>query len=463
MRTSLCKQSLSLIVCLLLFVGQRVVAQNTDLVVAQLNLSKAENFWNPTVDQSDLIRKERAEHPESGDGHGGWYLKVSFPQHPSPPQEFLVQFSFYIEKDPFHPMYSTSRDDEVINFKYLKPLSFKVTQNGSINYAIGEGTENLKTTTRLDRYRMNWKPFEIYAPWELFHLYELFDTPEKQALDGFRIAIYIKAEIFINGRLVGYSHNVPRVYHIHEIPTSGVKSEYLGTDDITRLFDEEPPRPPYDPGYNPPTQEDTIPSIPREPRDSIIGYPPPPPPPHVHSYVTSYSFGTPREVKVQKPVQFAFPDFVPMSYGNSSFNFAKINSDLGDNIYIGRFYLDVKTIADAEKTVAHLNDSLKSVGAGMVFRLATKKEFYDTVVNSPYKGKEDDLEPFFNPEYGLILALEYNKDRNGTVVVPDHVTVMETQIQRCACGEKRGPYTIERQFKSMLQCQTYIRRKMDGH
>lgn len=461
MRTSLCKQVLLLTICLLLFAGQQVMAQNTNQVVAKLSLTRAESYWVGYEDQSELIRKERAEHPESGDGHGGWYIKVEFPWHPSPPQEFIVEFSFYIEKDPFHPKHPTDGNQSiVVNWNYLKPLSFQVTKNGSVNYAVGPEADKLEKTTRLIRRRMNWKPFEIFLPWELFHLYQLFDTPEKQAMDGFRVGVYVKADVFYNGRRIGGAQNVPIIYHVNEVESSNMKIEDLGTDDITSLFDEEPP---HGPGYNP-TQEDTIPPIPREPQDSIIGYPPPPPPtPHVHSYVTSYSFGTPREVKVQKPVKFAFPDLIPMSHGNSSFNFAKINSDLGDNVYIGRFFLDVKTIADAEKTVAHLNDSLKSVGAGMVFRLATKKEFYDTVANSPYKGKEDDLEPFFNPEYGLILALEYNKDRNGTVVVPDHVTVMETQTQRCACGEKRGPYTIERRFKSMLQCQTYIRRKMDGH
>lgn len=188
-----------------------------------------------------------------------------------------------------------------------------------------------------------------------------------------------------------------------------------------------------------------------------------PPAPHQHNFVTTISFGTPREVKKKKPVEFDFPRYVVLNNGGNDHIFNKVASDLGDNLYIGQFLIDVTTIADAERCVAHLNDSLRKAGAGVVLRLPTKKEMSKILEDTSYEGVEDDLETFFNPEvYSLMLVMEYNKDRTGTVVVPDHVSVTETHTQKCSsCGEVRSTFSFERQFRSMIQCQSYIRRKQN--
>ena len=96
---------------------------------------------------------------------------------------------------------------------------------------------------------------------------------------------------------------------------------------------------------------------------------------HKHEYMTSISFGIPQEVKFKKTVQFAFPKEVKVSCDDNEMIFTRLQSDLGNNVYICNDGLGgFGTIEDAEQYVAELNDSLQKAEAGYVVRLATKKE-----------------------------------------------------------------------------------------
>lgn len=217
----------------------QVVQQN--LVTPVLSITKAEAFWydNSLVEQDAKIRQERAKHPDSGDGHGGYYLTVSFPRHPTTPMEFDVRISFMIEMDPFHPKYPTDRNPSKVNWNDLKPLTFKVTRNGRIFYGVNEDESDIETTTQLIRRCYSWKSFEVFLPWELFHLWQLFDTPEKRALDGFRVGIYIKADVYHNARLIGRNTDIPIGYHINEVEKyETVKTTTLNTDDLSNLLED---------------------------------------------------------------------------------------------------------------------------------------------------------------------------------------------------------------------------------
>lgn len=222
------------------------------------------------------------------------------------------------------------------------------------------------------------------------------------------------------------------------------------------------------PKPKPETKEGVEPSKPRPTNDSIPRHedktkvvPPPAPKPHIHSYMTSISFGTPQEMKVKKTVQFAFPKEVKVSCDDNEMIFTRLQSDLGNNVYICNDGLGgFKTIEDAEQYVAELNDSLQKADVGYVLRLATKKEVSRKVPTFKYEGEEDFKYYFDEQSCFTILALEYNKDRNGTIVAPDHVNVVETITRRCSCGDTQC-ITYQRQFKNMSQCQVYINKRKE--
>lgn len=233
---------------LLICLSVRAQKLTTNLATPVLSITEADDYWydNPAVGQDAKNRQERAKHPDSGDGHGGNYLTVSFPQHPAKPIEFEVRISFMIEKDPFHPKYPTDKKPTNINWNDLKPLSFRVTRDGRIFYGFKEDESDIETTTQLIRRCYSWRSFEMFLPWELFHLYQLFDTPEKKAMDGFRVAIYIKADVYHHARLIGRNTKVPIGYYVNEVEEQGGyerKYEDLGTDDLSSFFDEEPSTP----------------------------------------------------------------------------------------------------------------------------------------------------------------------------------------------------------------------------
>lgn len=180
--------------------------------------------------------------------------------------------------------------------------------------------------------------------------------------------------------------------------------------------------------------------------------------PHQHNYVVTRSFGTPLEIKTKRPVEFAFPKEVTVSYDDLDEVFIKEDSDLGDNIYICKEGLGgLQTLEDAEQHLAEINDSLQMIGSGYVLRLATMKEASLRIPTLTYEG--DGNSEFYFKDQFIIPALEYNKDRNGTAVAPDHVNVLETITQKCACGDIKSSIVYQRQFKNMSQCQAYIKKR----
>lgn len=444
------------------------IAQNskTDIKMA-IPVLKATNYVGYECGQTPSESVLR--HSEDSYGHNGTYIRVTFPKHPSEKANLVVSFSFMIEKDPFKPKYPTQGNVKNINWGDLKPLSFQVTEDGRVFYGFKENARDLKTTTHLDRKRTNWDSFDVYVPWELFSLGYLFDTPEKQALGCYSINIFLRADVYQNMRLIGTNKNIPITRYVYDVPSSGMKIKDLGSEDISSLFEEEPPktyeyerRDSFVAVFAPEWEEDGGGGSEEEDEETIIVEPRPRPSEkrevrHQHHFTTSVSFGIPVEVKTQKPIRYAFPESVAMSIDKKNVVFEKAESDIGDNIYIGQYSMTAKTKEDAEQNIAHLNDSLKRVGTQMSLRLPTKKEVSKVTQNVVYSGEED-FEYYFNPESPFFLVLEYNKDRSGTAVVPDHVKVVETHTQKCSCGERRV-FSYTRKFKSMLLCRLYMNKK----
>jgi len=380
-------------------------------------------------------------HSEDSHGHNGTYIRVTFPKHPSEKANLLVYFSFMIEKDPFNPKYPTQGSVKNINWEDLKPLSFQVTEDGRVFYGYKEDGRSLKTTTDLVRKRTNWDSFDVYVPWELFSLGYLFDTPEKQSKGCFPINIFLKADVYQNMKHIGTNQNIPVTRYVYDVPSSGMEIKDLGSEDISSLFDEEPQKPRLEP-------RDSVPRHPNNFDEESA---------HSHYFTSSISFGTPIEVKGNRSVKYAFPQSVTMNIDKNNVIFKKAESDIGDNIYIGQFPMEARTMADAEQYIAHLNDSLKNEGEQVSLRLPTMKEISKVTKEVVYDGEEN-YEYYFNPDKTIFLALEYNKGRTGTAVVTDYVKVIETHTQKCSCGEKRV-FSYTRQFKSMLLCRLYMNKK----
>lgn len=402
-------------------------------------------------------------HSEDSHGHNGTYIRVTFPKHPSEKANLLVYFSFMIEKDPFNPKYPTQGSVKNINWEDLKPLSFQVTEDGRVFYGYKEDGRSLKTTTDLVRKRTNWDSFDVYVPWELFSLGYLFDTPEKQSKGCFPINIFLKADVYQNMKHIGTNQNIPVTRYVYDVPSSGMEIKDLGSEDISSLFDEDPQKPPI-PKFPPYVARDSaqfifVPTGGGEPtgeqkNDTI---PRPQTISHSHHFTSSIGFGTPIEVKSKRGVKYTFPQSVTMNIEKNSVVFKKAESDIGENIYIGQFSIEVRTMADVEQYIAHLNDSLKNEGEKVSLRLPTMKEVSKVTKEVVYNGEEN-FEYYFNPDKTIFLALEYNKGRTGTAVVTDYVKVIETHTQKCSCGEKRV-FSYTRQFKSMLLCRLYMNKK----
>lgn len=435
------------------------------------NRNTTERKVDPWLKVSNYIGNEygqtpsdpKAGHSEDSYGHNGTYIRVSYLVHPYEKANLMVNFSFLIEKDPFHPKYPTQGTVENINWNDLKPLSFQVTEDGRVFYGYKEDARSLKTTTHLVRKRTNWDSFDVYVPWELFSLGYLFDTSEKQAKGCFAINIFLRVDVYQNSKLLGTNKIVPVTRYVYDVPSSGMDIKDLGSEDISSLFDEDPQKPPI-PKFPPYVARDSAQFIfvptgggepPGEQKNDTI--PRPQTISHSHHFTSSIGFGTPIEVKSKRGVKYTFPQSVTMNIEKNSVVFKKAESDIGENIYIGQFSIEVRTMADVEQYIAHLNDSLKNEGEKVSLRLPTMKEVSKVTKEVVYNGEEN-FEYYFNPDKTIFLALEYNKGRTGTAVVTDYVKVIETHTQKCSCGEKRV-FSYTRQFKSMLLCRLYMNKK----
>ena len=176
-------------------------------VETRMTLEKVEAYWDPIGDTRAIEQKELREHGVSSHGGGGFFLKTFFDRHPLKASgPISVKFSFYIERDAAHPIYPVDgKNTKPIDWKYLIPLTFKVNAQNEIDISFGEEHDRLPDVTAYTVKRRNWNPFEIFIPWELFHLWNLHTE-----IKDLRANIFIRAEVFdSNGFKLGDNNKIP--------------------------------------------------------------------------------------------------------------------------------------------------------------------------------------------------------------------------------------------------------------
>lgn len=429
---------------------------------------------SPQQMTKQLIRLSMNEiKDEFGDKSGGRVVHVNMDRtFLSPP--YIVKLSVWREKDPFHPKndINSIQSTDDIKWNAMMPLTFnqyKVSR-GVVGY--DEDLSKYETHPYLTFERKDKAVFDIELPYFVFIDESIFDTPEKKN-QCVSVTFFIKAAICkgnANNEILTNSVvlHTTRIFNDY-VPPSNVT--LLGTDDLSALLgddekiegDAPPIVPPEDPSKDPKEESKEKPTenSEEEPTETPTNrtpkfIPPPTPKPHRHSFATSINFGTPLTVRTKKAVVYDFPKSVEIQIDGIDYRYTKATSDLGDNVYLCEERLKgLGSIEDAEKKVSEINDSLQKAESGYAVRLATKKEASQKYSGIGYVGEEN-FEYFFDSKgNSIILALEYNKDRNGMVVVPDHVKVLEFITHKCNCGERRT-ITYQRQFKSMSQCRAYM-------
>ena len=260
-------------------------------VIPFITLEYVKPYWDPLVDQSAIIQKEKSLHNGlTSNGAGGYFAKIQYTRHPRMCMPIEIRVSFMIEKDPYQPMfpiggkYNMNRDA----FKKLRPLTFKVDGNGDVDYSFWEN-DTRKEQTHVIKKRTDWDTFDFFLNWQLFSLWQ-FNSPDKPCI---KIAIYVYVEVFdMYGKLLGTNKTIPIVYYVTNYLKNSSKREDLGTEDLSGLFDDEP---------EPPTPElGSATDISEISEESTTDCPPfedtPPTPPekkneqHKHEYVKEVNF-----------------------------------------------------------------------------------------------------------------------------------------------------------------------------
>ena len=262
----------------------------------KLTAQEVESTWTPDGDNEFRDRHERHIHGVSSHGHAGYFIKTSFTRtYRQAKMPISVAFSFSIEKDAGNPIYPIGGGGKVIRWDDLVPLKFKVNGQNEIDYSWSENDDALPHYTQYIVKRNNWLNFEIFVPWELFHLWDI-----RQDIKDLQANVFLRAEVYdAAGRWLGDNSHIPiYIYKRTQAYTPDIQN--LGTMDLSSLTDDDDkPRKPvgtaHSPtiGYTPPpTPQDSItPPPPVEPQDSITPpwpptpkdsiTPPPPPPPTV--------------------------------------------------------------------------------------------------------------------------------------------------------------------------------------
>lgn len=244
-----------------------------------LTAKEVEGTWTPDDDNDFRDRQERHIHGVSSHGHAGYFIKTSFTrtyQHARMP--ISVAFSFSIEKDAGNPIYPIGGGGKFIKWNDLVPLRFKVNGQNEIDYSWSENDDALPHYTQYIVKRNNWRDFEIFVPWELFHLWDI-----RQDIEDLQANVFLHAEVYdATGQWLGENSNIPiYVYKRTWAKTPDIQN--LGTMDLSSLTDDDDkPRKPVGTaqspviGYTPPViprdsiTKDTIPI------DPLPGDPGPP-------------------------------------------------------------------------------------------------------------------------------------------------------------------------------------------
>ena len=211
------------------------------IVVPRITLEKVEGYWDPLQDQSQRFQEERRKHGVSSQGHGGYFLKISYDKHPQITLPIYIRLDFRRECDVLHPKYPTDGSAiSNVKMRELCSLDFKVRKGlrdmEIIDYAFGEEHDNLPTKNVLEFIRNDWKPFEIFVPWELFHLYGV--EPQEKEL---KVNIFLHAEVWrsedmnpISGKgFLGENSHIPIHTYIREDTQPHNVYVDLGTEDFS--------------------------------------------------------------------------------------------------------------------------------------------------------------------------------------------------------------------------------------
>ena len=202
-----------------------------------LTAKEVEGTWTPDGDNDFRDRQERHIHGVSSHGHAGYFIKTSFTrtyQHARMP--ISIAFSFSIEKDAGNPIYPIGGGGKFIKWNDLVPLRFKVNGQNEIDYSWSENDDALPHYTQYIVKRNNWRDFEIFVPWELFHLWDI-----RQDIKDLQANVFLHAEVYdATGQWLGENSNIPiYVYKRTWAKTPDIQN--LGTMDLSSLTDDDTP------------------------------------------------------------------------------------------------------------------------------------------------------------------------------------------------------------------------------
>ena len=245
----------------------------------KLTAQEVESTWTPDGDNEFRDRHERHIHGVSSHGHAGYFIKTSFTRtYRQAIMPISVAFSFSIEKDAGNPIYPIGGGGKVIRWDDLVPLKFKVNGQNEIDYSWSENDDALPHYTQYIVKRNNWLNFEIFVPWELFHLWDI-----RQDIKDLQANVFLRAEVYdAAGRWLGDNSHIPiYIYKRTQAYTPDIQN--LGTMDLSSLTDDDDtPQKPVGTAQSPVITY-TPPVIPRDsitkdtiPIDPLPGDPGPP-------------------------------------------------------------------------------------------------------------------------------------------------------------------------------------------
>lgn len=376
----------------------------------KLTAQEVEGTWTPDGDNDFRDRQERHIHGVSSHGHAGYFIKTSFTrtyQHARMP--ISVAFSFSIEKDAGNPIYPIGGGGKFIRWNDLVPLRFKVNGQNEIDYSWSENDDALPHYTQYIVKRNNWLNFEIFVPWELFHLWDI-----RQDIKDLQANVFLRAEVYdAAGRWLGDNSHIPiYIYKRTQAYTPDIQN--LGTMDLSSLTDDDDkPRKPVGTaqspviGYTPPViprdsiTKDTIPI------DPLPGDPGPPEgiteiftpyePPVIPDSITPPPIPEPKPKRTNPVLWHNFPQQLPSPE---------------DLVILADSILGLNSIEEAIQLIASVTGVTESYGDdSKLFHLPDNNGATNDLMITPKRSKDDETETQSHAESYEIekVGLEINK------------------------------------------------------
>lgn len=376
----------------------------------KLTAQEVEGTWTPDGDNEFRDRQERHIHGVSSHGHAGYFIKTSFTrtyQHARMP--ISVAFSFSIEKDAGNPIYPIGGGGKFIKWNDLVPLRFKVNGQNEIDYSWSENDDALPHYTQYIVKRNNWRDFEIFVPWELFHLWDI-----RQDIKDLQANVFLRAEVYdAAGRWLGDNSHIPiYIYKRTQAYTPDIQN--LGTMDLSSLTDDDDkPRKPVGTaqspviGYTPPViprdsiTKDTIPI------DPLPGDPGPPEgiteiftpyePPVIPDSITPPPIPEPKPKRTNPVLWHNFPQQLPSPE---------------DLVILADSILGLNSIEEAIQLIASVTGVTESYGDdSKLFHLPDNNGATNDLMITPKRSKDDETETQSHAESYEIekVGLEINK------------------------------------------------------